>query len=54
VLYCLYHSHNTVGRGMVYVYYAGKEYKGTFTDHGILIGALGIILPYAELISMAA
>ena len=58
VLYWLYHSRTTLvsqgERAMVYVYYAGKRYKGTVTDRGILIGALGIILPYPEVISMAA
>ena len=54
VLYWLYHSRTTGERAMVYVYYAGKRYKGTVTDRGILIGALGIILPYPKVISLAA
>jgi hypothetical protein len=30
---------------MVYVSYAGRTYKGTLVTGGLLIGALGIIVP---------
>ena len=44
---------------MVYVLYAGRSYKGTLVEGGVLIGSLGIIVPLAlklptKVLSLAA
>ena len=33
---------------MVYVLYAGRVYKGTLVDGGVLVGALGVVMPCVD------
>jgi hypothetical protein len=37
---------------MMIMVYAGKEYKATLTDKGLLIGALNVVLPIKPVVKV--